>query len=220
MTPVVFSDIAGTILAGNPWEAVRDHPQYDEARWQRELWRFLPTYLLAKVRIVSDSHFRDAWLRRMASAFTGIEREQIRAMYADVARDYPAYHEDVIDQLRDYQAQGATVILVSGMFVEFGEAFARHIGADGALGSSMAYRDGIATGELGGATCVGTRKVEYIKHYLATHHPDVRMEQCHGYADSYSDRSLLDAVGTATATRPDDKLREIAQSKGWAIIPA
>ncbi len=223
MSNIVFSDVAGTVIEGNPWDYIRQHPMYDEWQGQRQILKFLPIYLGHKINLVSDSAFRDKWLRTMAGALAGMTRQEISTLYADVLDNYMAhlYHDDVIARLKQHTENGASVVLVSGMFVEMVEMIADHIGAAGAIGSQMAYNtDGIATGGVDGATCVGARKLDFIRQYLQTHHPETDLSACYGYADSYSDRSLLSAVGHSVATYPDEGMRHIAESNGWEIIPA
>jgi HAD superfamily hydrolase (TIGR01490 family) len=223
MSDVVFSDVAGTVIEGNPWDYIRQHPMYDRWQGQSEVLKFLPRYIGHKLNLVSDSQFRDKWLRTMARALQGMEQNEIRTMYADVLDNYMGhlYHEDVVVRLQQHAENGASVVLVSGMFVEMVEMIADRIGAQAAIGSRMAYdAQGIATGDVTGETCVGTRKLDFIRRYLDEHHPGTTLEACYGYADSYSDRSLLSAVGHSVATYPDDGMRTIAESNGWEIIPA
>lgn len=222
MTDIVFSDVAGTVIAGNPWDYIRQHPRYDKAQGQRQVLRFLPTYFGHKLNLVSDSIFREKWLGAMAQALKGMSREEIRALYSEVLHNDMAhlYHADVITRLRQHKANGATVVLVSGMFVEMVDMIASQVGADVAIGSYMAYdANDMALGTLERPPCVGERKLMYINQYLAAEHPGVALDACYGYADSYSDRSLLSAVGHSVATYPDDGMREIAQENGWEILP-
>jgi putative phosphoserine phosphatase/1-acylglycerol-3-phosphate O-acyltransferase len=195
---------------------------YDRWQGQREILKFMPVYLGHKINLVSDSAFRDKWLRTMAGALAGMSRQEITTMYEDVLDNYMGhlYHDDVTARLKQHTENGASVVLVSGMFIEMVEMIAERIGAAGAIGSRMAYdAEGIATGSIDGETCVGARKLDFIRRYLEVHHPETDLSACYGYADSYSDRSLLAAVGHSVATYPDEGMRDIAESNGWEIIP-
>ena len=223
MVQIVFSDIAGTIVTGNPWDYIRKHEKYNHKQGQRELRRFLPVYFGRKLRLISDTSFRHNWLIRVGAAFKGMSRDTIREIYQDTVANQmsPNYREDVIDRLKQHQQNGAKVILVSGMFRDLVEAFADYVGADGAIGTHLYYdANGITDGTIDGETCVGYRKPQFVERYLNEHYPDVSITDCYGYADSYSDRSLLDAVGHGVATYPDDQLRQVALTKGWDMIPA
>jgi HAD superfamily hydrolase (TIGR01490 family) len=221
MTQLVFCDVAGTILEGNPWDYVRQHPKYDQQRGQRELLKFLPFWLGRKAKLVTDTHFRNRWLKGMAAIFEGMPRADVQEIFDDVVNNKMThlYHHDIIERLHEHQAHGAKVVMISGMFVDMVRLFAERIGADDAIGTPMAYDGEIALGRVGGDTCVGPRKITYIREYLQEHHPDVRIEDCYAYADSYSDRSMLGAVGHGIATYPESELRQVAQAEGWQILP-
>ncbi len=221
MTQVVFSDIAGTVVAGNPWDFIRKHPLYNREQGRRELRKFLPIYLGRRLRLISDTTFRHYWLHHMAASFAGTNRDDLLTIFRDTVTQAmaDAYQQDVIDRLREHQQGGAKVILVTGMFIELAEAFAQHLAMDGAIGSRMVFRDGIVTGEIDGETCVGPRKLDYIKRYLAQMDANLSVSDCYGYADSYSDRALLGAVGHGVATYPDARMRAFALGQGWEIIP-
>lgn len=222
MVQVVFSDIAGTIVAGNPWTAIRQHPLYNQEQGKRQMRRFLPIYAARKLRLMSDTNFRHQWLVHMAAGFAGLRYEDILTIYRETVQSgfTEAYQQDVIARLRQHKANGAVVVMVSGMFVELVQAFAEYVGADDALGSRMEFEDGIATGRVVEPTCVGPRKLEFIRDYLTKHYPSVSLAECYGYADSYSDRALLGAVGHGVATYPEARVRNLAQRNGWEIIPA
>ncbi len=221
MTEVVFSDIAGTVVAGNPWDFIRQHPLYDQEQGRRELLKFMPIYIGSRLRIISDTTFRHRWLHHMAASFAGLSRDDLLTIYRDTVTQAmaDAYQEDVIARLRQHQEHGARVILVTGMFIELAEAFRDHLGMDGAIGSRMIFANGVVTGEIDGDTCVGPRKLEYVRRYLNQVDPKLTVADCYGYADSYSDRALLRAVGHGVATYPDERMRSVALQNGWEIIP-
>lgn len=222
MGNIVFSDIAGTIIEGNPWDYVRHHPNYNKALGQRELWKFLPAFIGRRINLITDTTFRIRWLKGMSATFGGMKRDQILEMFDSVVNDKMAhlYRDDVIARLKEHQQNGDTVIMVSGMFVEMVQLFADRIGADGALGTLLAYEKDICLGRTEGAPVVGPGKLERIEAYLQANYPDVKITDCYGYADSYSDRSMLGAVGHGVATYPEPDLLEFAKDKGWEIIPA
>lgn len=222
MGQIVFADIAGTIIEGNPWDYVRQHPNYNKSRGQRELWKFLPAVIGRRLTLITDTDFRIRWLKGMSAIFDGMEREKIIEIFDDVVNNKMAhlYREDVIVRLKEHQQNGDTVIMVSGMFVDMVQLFADRIGADGALGTHLAYEDNICSGKIEGQPSVGPGKLARIETYLQANHPNVRLTDCYGYADSYSDRVMLGAVGHGVATYPEPDLLEFAQSKGWEIMPS
>lgn len=122
--------------------------------------------------------------------------------------------------MKSHQAAGRPVVLVSGMFQDLVKMFAERIGADAAPGTPMAYTaDGISRGTVAGKTCVGSRKLDFIRDYLAEYAPQTDLATCYGYADSYSDVALLESIGHSTATYPDPQMRRVAVAQGWQILP-
>lgn len=220
MGTIVFSDIAGTIVSGNPWDYVRQHPDFDEGLGRAALRRFIPYYLGWRIKVVSDTIFRDRWLKTMATALRGLSRPTVERIFAEGLEQQmlSMARKDVIARLHEHQRRGDSVVLVSGMFIEMGQVFAQFIGADDVIGSTMAFDGEVATGQIAGKTCVGPRKVEYIKDYLQKKHPDVALEECYGYADSYSDRSLISVVGHGVVTYPEDDMKAYAKAQGWEIM--
>ncbi|GAB5489948.1 MAG: hypothetical protein Phog2KO_01630 [Phototrophicaceae bacterium] len=218
---IVFSDVGGTVFDGAPWLHLRKHPTWNKTRGNLESYKFLPLYVLSKMGFVSETTMRQRWLAGMASVFKGMPRQEILQMYSEtIKKDLQSvFHADVVARLQEHKANGDTVILVSGIFVDLVELIAEDIGIDGAIGTKMEFKDGIATGKIVGIPCVGAQKIVYIKDYVQTNHPDIKLEDCYGYADSYSDRALLSAVGHGVATYPDKDMRELANKKSWEIMP-
>ena len=220
MSYVVFCDVGGTLFEGTPWPMIRKHPAYNKTRGQIELWKFLPVYILSKVHILSETQLRNQWLARMAATFANMSREAICQIYRDVIADdlQTVLRTNVIEQLQGHKQQGATVMLVSGIFTDLVGLLAQHIGVDGAIGTQVEFVNDIATGRLSGEPCVGQTKIDYIQQYMQAAHPHVNLQDCYGYADSYSDRALLSAVGHGIAIYPDKQIEQMAQENGWNIF--
>lgn len=216
----VFSDIAGTIVQGDPWKLIRQHPAVPKERQRSLIIGFLPIYMARKIGVISDTVFRDRWLKTMARLFEGMSRGGMQQIFEDViTREMvDLYHQDVIVRLQEHRRAQRRVVLVSGMFRDMSTIFARYVDVDDAIGTRLIWDGDICTGQIDGETCVGPRKIEAIRHYIASQGFQVEMNDCYGFADSYSDRVLLTTVGYGVATYPDDQLRQLAQKKGWEII--
>jgi HAD superfamily hydrolase (TIGR01490 family) len=219
---VVFSDVGGTIFGGEPWSHLRHHPNFNQSRLRVETLRFIPIMLLHRTGIMDEGQMRRSWLAGMARSFTGMKREDVLKMYSDTLLGslQSVMHHDVIERLQKHQAEGAKVVLVSGIFADFVQIIAEHIGVDGAIGTNIEYVDNIATGNLLGIPSVGKQKIDLIHQYLRENHPQTKPEDCYAYADSYSDRAMLSTVGHGVAAHPDKKMREAALANNWEIMPA
>ena len=219
---VAFFDIAGTIIDANPWPYLLKHPDVSRGRTRMATLRFMPTWLGTKIHLVSDTTFRHRWINLMAGVFKGWSKDDTEALFnwvvSEPMRD--CYRTDVVARLRQHKHDGDHVVLVSGMFGNLAAAFAKHVGADAALGSQLVFRDGICTGVLNGNTCIGPRKLTHIREYLIAHKLSPDLSDHYAYADSLSDLPLLSAVGTPVATYPDSALQAIAQERSWTVLPA
>ncbi len=182
--------------------------------------RVLPVYLGQKIGLVSDVIFRDRWIIGMARIMKGWSQEQGRAVFDWVVNNQMAgqFREDVLTRLGEHKQKGDRVVLVSGMFDTWGQAFARRVGAYAVLGSKLAYENGVCTGKVVGNAVVGPRKLDAIHGYLEANGFSSDLSSCYGYADSFSDVSLLEAVGHGVATHPDEELSAVAEERGWEIL--
>lgn len=218
---VVFFDIAGTLIDGDPWPFVHRHPDVETARVRLSYARVLPAWLGKKLSLIDDTAFRDRWLHTRARLFAGWPRTKLQALFGHVVNESLAgvYREDVLERLQQHVQDGQHVVLVSGVFQELVEAFAARVGAHAGLGSKLLYRDDVCTGQVDAETCVGPRKLDFIRGYLEANKPGVALADCVAYADSYSDLPMLTTVGHGVATYPDERLRAVAAQHGLEILP-
>jgi len=47
---------------------------------------------------------------------------------------------------------------------------------------------------------------------------DIDLKQSRAYSDSFSDLSMLEAVGFPVAVNPDRRLRRVARERGWPML--
>jgi HAD superfamily hydrolase (TIGR01490 family) len=219
---VVFSDVGGTIFGGEPWSHLRHHALFNQGRLRLETVKFLPTMILHRTGVMDETQMRRNWLAGMAQILKGMKREDVLTMYRETLEGslQDVMHHDVIERLQEHKANGATVVLVSGIFSDLVELIANHIGVDGAIGTRLEYLGEVVTGKLIGIPSVGSQKIDLIHQYMRENHPQTKLEDCYAYADSYSDRALLSAVGHGVAAHPDKKMREAAIAHQWEILPA
>ena len=91
-------------------------------------------------------------------------------------------------------------------------------GADLAVGTGLAMRDGRYTGGVDGEVCIDEQKSALAKASLGQHGLDVDFAASTAYADGATDVALLEMVGNPVAFYPDELLRPIAKERGWKIV--
>jgi HAD superfamily hydrolase (TIGR01490 family) len=75
---------------------------------------------------------------------------------------------------------------------------------------------GLLTGRTVGPVCFGPGKLVHAQLFAKQHgHP---LSGCVFYTDSFSDVSVLEAVGRPVAVNPDLRLRRRAARRGWEIV--
>jgi len=220
---IALFDVDGTLVDGHVWRAFLSHPEV--SRWHvRWLYaRTVPTHLARKAGWLDETTFRDGWVHSLAGLLRGRSREWVQHLATWTADEFLAgmYRPDVIDILQAHKGQGDRVVLVSTMFTDVLEAIGRRLGADAWLGTALAFaKDGTANGRLGSKSCVGPRKLDFVRDYLSSGQVGSGLEACVAYADSGSDLPLLAAVGEAVAVYPDAALRQVALERGWRQLPS
>lgn len=215
-------DISGTLVSVNAWLGITQAPQISDARRRWLMSTNLPIWLAWKARLVSEMRFRDRWIRELANILRGFNQDEVRAIFDWGVNTYlaPHYRADVVSELQQHKQSGATVIIVSNIFQDFVDALAVRMGADGGIGTRLAYgADGLATGKIASKPSAGQQKVDNVIEWLQTHQYtiDLAVEGA-SYADSISDVPLLSAVRYPNATYPDAQLRSHAQQQEWRII--
>ena len=222
MARTALFDVDGTLVEGHVWRAILAHPDVSRLRVRWLFARTVPAQLFRKAGWLDETTFRDGWVHGMAALLRGQSREWMRRFATWTADEYLAdmYRPDVIDVLEAHKRQGDRVVLVSTMFTDVLEAISQRLGADAWLGTALSFgSDGAANGRLDSKSCVGPRKLDFVRDYLSAHQTGQGLEACVAYADSGSDLPLLAAVGEAVAVYPDAALRQEALQRGWRLLP-
>src|SRR5690606_29007198 len=116
-----------------------------------------------------------------------------------LAHDFLQDSYRVLDVLHLHKAEGAHVVLVSILFEDGVRKICERLNVDGAIGTALEIKNGKASGKIIGNVCFGSRRLDFLRHYLSVHAPDISLEDCIAYADSYSDAPMLAIVGKAVA---------------------
>ncbi len=214
---VAFYDFDGTLVSGNvvkryAWYAKR-HPKLTEAAWRYgKVALLVPVWLALDVlsrRLFNVVFFRqyrglrEDWLRsRSGAIFEGlIRREQFRYARERVALD---------------KAAGYRTVLVTGGLDFAVSGAAGYFGFDDMLANRLAFKDGVATGEVVRPLLAGEEKASALRGYATAR--GFRMDEARAYSDSYSDLPMLRAVGKPVATNPAKRLRKAARANRWPIL--
>lgn len=207
-------DLEGTIVSSNLIESYlwARLSSTSRSRWSGELAdlaRSLPKYLRAERRDRGD--FIRVFLRR----YEGADMAELRRLVADVVGDALLQRSipEAVRRIRAHRAAGHRTILITGAVDVFVEPLSGLF--DEVVASRMHTRDGLVTGYLAAPPLVDEARAAWLRRHAADAGLD--LSQSYAYADSYSDRPLLEAVGNPAAVNPDPSLYRHAKRRHWRI---
>lgn len=118
-----------------------------------------------------------------------------------------------------HQAAGDAVVIVTATNEFVTRPIANAFGVAELIAVQL-VRDaaGELTGDILGTPSFREGKVARVESWLADRGLAWDGVQTHFYSDSINDLALLEKVSQPVATNPDDKLRAIAQARGWRIL--
>lgn len=135
----------------------------------------------------------------------------------------PAIKPQALALVRQHQEAGDEVIIVTAtnefvtrpIAAAFGvsELIAVELERDAAPGGT-----GWITGEIKGVPSAREGKVTRVEQWLASRELSWSDVECTFYTDSMNDLSLMERVSHPVATNPDERLRAIANERGWRIL--
>lgn len=115
-----------------------------------------------------------------------------------------------------HRAQGDTLVIITATNSFVTRPIADEFGIETLLAVEPKMVDGRYTTEIDGIPTFQHGKVERLQQWLSDRNET--MDGSYFYSDSHNDLPLLLQVTNPVAVDPDEKLRAIAEEKGWPII--
>jgi HAD superfamily hydrolase (TIGR01490 family) len=180
---------------------------------------FLP-YLFRKIKVISDETYLRPIISRLAWFVRGMTENNLRQASDWINQNYllPTERPEVIRRLREHQAQGHYIVLVSAQLFPSLETLGNHFGANGLVGTKIELIGGQYTGRIIPPVITGKDKDRCTREYFSSNSVDVDWEASYAYADSITDTGLFSMVGHPVAVTPDLKLLALAQKNNWEIM--
>ena len=160
----------------------------------------------------------DAYLRFALSPLAGKTPESLAQWLQEFMREKiaPIFLPAAADLIERHRRQGDTLLIITATNAFITRPIADALGIDNLLACEGEQLDGIYTGEPAGIPTFQEGKVTRLMQWLASR--DDSLEGAYFYSDSHNDLPLLEAVEHPVAVDPDDRLRQIAQSRDWPVI--
>lgn len=204
-------DVDGTLVAGASLEA----------RFIKFLWRYGELTARDLTRLGAG-----AW-QAMAAGHSPLRANKAYLHGKDAARmkllARDCFEQEIkrgllpgaLFRLRWHQEAGHSLVLLSGALDLLLEPLAAHLGVNAQVGTAVEVDGGRLTGRIAGAHPYDRGKVTCLMSLNAAQPLD--LARSFAYANHYTDRHLLAAVGHPVAANPDRRLRGFARRRGWMI---
>ncbi len=127
----------------------------------------------------------------------------------------PRLFEGVVEHLTGLRRGGTAVVLVSSSPGLVIEPLSLYLGCSDTITTPVLIERGRLVGIGDGPPCYGEGKLHWADRWAAAH--GISMDESVAYADNWSDRALLERVGTAVVVHPHRKLYRLARVRGWHI---
>jgi len=218
-----FFDVVGTIYKGAFWRDISRRHR-DQKRNRFWVWAYLIWHMagwpLNLAGVLNDKRWYAAWARDIPWLFRGFTVEEGQELFdwLTTARLIPNLRADTMDVLRDHQARGHLVALVSGSPQELLDTIVSRLDIEHAVGTPLGVKDGRYTGKIAGTLAMGEGKVVALRDFVADKGFEIDWENSFAYGDSRGDIDLLQTVGNPVAVYPDKVLKALAMERGWSII--
>ena len=217
-----FFDLDGTLCTEHVWRALTRY--FKEHRRRRLLVNaFLATHLslwpLHRLGLLSRERFFRLWVNHMSWLLVGLRHEEGQAIFRWITAQalIPSLRPDVAEVLRQHQAEGHQVVLVSGAFEELLACLGEQLGVQHVVGTRLELKRGRYSGRAV-KPCFGQDKVALLTELLAKNDLEVDLSQSFSYGDSIFDVPVLELVGNPVAVYPDSQLWDYASQRGWRIL--
>ena len=138
----------------------------------------------------------------------------VRETLVDVVE--PIVFDEALELIREHQAAGRKVFIVSASPEEIVAPLAQFLGVDEALATRAELDPG---GRYTGRTehyCYGPQKVSAMED--ATRRDGIDLSVSYAYSDSATDLPMLEAVGHPVAVNPDRELLRAARARNWDVL--
>lgn len=210
---IVVSDLMGTLTTGSPVLGLVDWVRHNQSKWQARWYMasMLPGYVLARSRLIDWQRWGQNLMITNLSMIKDATPEKFEKVAEWVVEKdlWAKRHQDVIERLKQHKESGAQVYIASSVHQPGVEAFARRIGAQ-AIGTPVKFVNGRV--RIAGELVADEKKIERVLSRLGVDRVDF------AYGDTVLDIPLLEHADHPVAVYPEDKLRVIAQERGWEIM--
>ena len=116
------------------------------------------------------------------------------------------------------KSEGRRLVLATASYRLYADAIARRLGFDDVIGTaSVIGLDSQVHAKIGGENCYGPAKMRMIAEWVEASGLKDARGHVRFYSDHVSDRPAFEWADEPLAVNPHDRLRRLAEERGWAI---
>lgn len=217
---VAIFDFDGTLYAEETFRLLmnhlKKHPKYG-TKYKRFYRSILPPYIANKLKLYPDAKMKERSMQLYIEAFDGITEKEMVTYFEELTKPVQQdFNPAVLTRLQNHQAENIHILLVSGAYRQFLHQVTVGISFDQIIGTEISYKNNKVDTQTVIKHINGTRKTVNI--LKALEGQPIDWENSYAYGDSFSDLPVLELVGNPVAVNPEEKLKVIAEERGWEII--
>jgi HAD superfamily hydrolase (TIGR01490 family) len=208
-----FFDLDKTLIAENSGSLWMKHRYRQGEIGNLELARGVAIYLQYKLGVLDIQ----SWTKSLMQEFRGqreADLEKETAGWFD-ALVMPALYPEAERLVREHQAAGHVVAIVSGATKFVVRPLAERLGIEHMLVTRLEVVGGLFTGRVAEPICFEDGKLYWVQQLIEDEGIDLAKSWF--YTDSITDRPLMDLVGHPVATNPDPMLYREATRRNWPV---
>ena len=208
-----FFDMDKTLIAENSGTLLMKHRYELGEIGNLDLLKGVAVYLQYKLGVLDIR----SWAQSVLAEYRGKREDEIEKQ----AREWfdekvtPALYPEAEQLVREHDAAGHVVAIVSGATKFIVRPLAERLGIPHMLYTRLEVDDGCFTGRVIDPICFEEGKIYWLQQLIEEEGID--LAKSYFYTDSITDRPLLDLVAHPIAVNPDPMLYREAVRRNWPV---
>ncbi len=210
-----FFDVDGTISDTTVVHAIV-HFKLREAGWRKWLWMCcLP--MRAILWLLIDFVSRESFNRSFYASYAGIRVDELTSFAREYFESYwvRRLYLEAVERIEWHRRNGHRIVILTGGIDLLVKPLSDFLRVDDMIAAELEVCHGRFTGRLNTPPLGECGKLAFLKSYANSN--GIQLTESYAYADSYSDRFVLESVGHPVAVNPDVRLRLLAKRRNWRI---
>jgi HAD superfamily hydrolase (TIGR01490 family) len=208
-----FFDMDKTLIARNSGTLMMKHRYERGEIGNLDLLKGIAVYLQYKLGVLDIR----SWAQSVLAEYRGKSEAEIERQTREWfdALVEPALYPEAEQLVREHDAAGHVVAIVSGATKFVVRPLAARLGIRHMLYTRLEVEDGCFTGRVVDPICFEEGKIYWLQQLIEEEGID--LAKSYFYTDSITDRPLLDLVAHPIAVNPDPMLYREAARRGWPV---